>query len=122
MVAEIYSHDKQLQKSWSLSEGRQRTDTDVFSDLNTANHGTGLTNGSNQGEPAIVEELRVMRLQMEREKEMRLQVEREKEEMRLQIERERKGMRLRTEQEENRDNPAQEQDKLVLRRDRKRKR
>lgn len=107
MTAEIYTHDKQLHKAWSLSEGRQRINTDDLYDFNdpvsdTANCSTPLQDEPTQREGELIAEMQEMRLQMEREKEMRLQLEREKEEMRLQIER-----------KEDQEEIAQEQDKLV---------
>ena len=64
-----------------------------------------------------MEEMEVMRLEMEREKEqMRLQVEQEKKEIRLQIERGKKEL------SEDDEEMAQKQDNSMLREGRKRKR
>ena len=143
LTAEIYTHDRQLCKSWSLSEGRQRVDAEYsynFDDLvpDTTSHCMLLHDETTHKERTTMGEMEVMRLRVEREKEeMRLQVEREKEEMRLQVEREKEEMRLQMEREkreirlemereeyseEDGEKLAQKQDKLVLRRSKKRKR
>lgn len=124
MTAEIYTYDKQLHKSWSLSEGRQRFNAEDLYDFNdldsdTANLGMPSQDGPTQRNQAKMEEADDLKLQME---EMRRQMEREREEMRLQMEREREKMRLRMGQGENGEEIAQVQDELVPREGRKRKR
>lgn len=138
MTAEIYTHNGQLQKSWSLSEGRQRIIAEDFYDFSdtvsdTTSHGMPSQLELTQRERAMMGKLEEMerqierqqeerRLQMEQVKEdMKLQMEREKEELRLQMEREKEEFRLQMEQKEDREKIAPEQGNLRPVRGRKRK-
>lgn len=104
LTAEIYTYDKQLHKSWSLSEGRRRI-TEDFNDsvFETDNHSMPLQDEPTQKERGMMAEIERMKLQMERERqekeEMRLRIKREeqeKEAMRLQVER---AMKMRLQME-----------------------
>ncbi|KAL9615668.1 MAG: hypothetical protein Q9160_009346 [Pyrenula sp. 1 TL-2023] len=123
LTAEIYSHDKQLYKSWSLSEGRQRVNAIELSNssgfvFNTDNGTMPMRDDSTQREQIPMEELKEARLQVEREREMRIQTERKIKEM----ERENKEMRLKIERELGAKAEAQERDTSTPGRGRKRKR
>lgn len=145
LTAEIYTHDKQLHKAWSLSEGRQRvgmddlhiddtasdTSNDYMSSLNTLTAREQALLGQLRKQTKREQEIRFQveqetRLQVEQE--MRLQaereikhwIEREREEMRLQMERERGNMRLQRQQEKDSDDMAQEQSNVLLKPGKKR--
>ena len=135
MIAEIYTYEKELYKSWSLSEGRQRVNAEDIYGLNDASIAT--EDESTRTEQTLMREVEIMRrhtrreneemkekwLQLERDREeMRLQLEREKEEMRLQMERERKEMRLQMERENDKGEIEQEQNRVASGDYRKRKR
>ncbi|KAL1618080.1 hypothetical protein SLS56_010705 [Neofusicoccum ribis] len=140
LTAEIYTHDMQLCKAWSLSEGKQRVNTDFYGFNNpvpnTTDGGVPLHEPTQEREGTTVEieEMRLqveeMKREMERKREQREQErEREMEEMKREMERrveererEMEKIKLQREQEEDREEMAQEQDKPVLGRGRKRKR
>lgn len=123
MTAEIYTHDKQLFKAWSLSEGRQRVNTGFYDSNGPASNGMPLQGETTQSKEEISTEMEGVVFQGKQEREeMMLQIERKDEEirlLRLQIERERKKKRLQKEQDQDREDIVQEQNKPVLKKSKK---
>ncbi|KAF2785826.1 hypothetical protein K505DRAFT_196452, partial [Melanomma pulvis-pyrius CBS 109.77] len=70
MSAEIYTHDKQLHTSWSLSEGRQRKNSDDFFGLNESLSDADSERMLAQDEPTERERA-MMEAMKEREKEVK---------------------------------------------------
>ena len=114
----------QLHKSLPLSEGRQRFNPEDLGNVDDldpgrANHGVPLQDEPTKTEGAMTE-LENWKLKFEQEKlrfeQEKLKFEQEREEN-LQLK-----MRLRLKQQENREEGAQEEDRAVLKKGRKRRR
>jgi hypothetical protein len=83
LIAEIYSYHKKLQKSWSLSEGRQRIDPDDWYNNNNLVSNSDdafmpLQGQSTEREQAMMEQMREMEQDKVRVREWQRQCEQER--------------------------------------------
>ncbi|KAL9080215.1 MAG: hypothetical protein Q9157_000998 [Trypethelium eluteriae] len=122
-VAEVYTYDKQLHKSWSLGEGRQRFNADDFADFIDQSSDADddcmpLQDEPTQRERAMIGEIEKMKRQRERELKER-ERERQEREQEMEVlrqakeewERAKEGTRPQMVREQNGDEKLQEQDK-----------
>lgn len=129
-MAEVYTYDKQLHKTLSLSEGRQGTNVRDFYEFNDPVPGTEMGSSTLQ-----VEQTKDKQVMRETREEIRLQIEKEirpqiEEEVRLRIEKEMKQEKEKTDRKKKKktglkkdqNERVKKQKKLVLDRGRIRKR